>query len=199
MVSSRWVSVGLLAFAVGAGAVLWLQRQTAADLRDERALLRDDSRELARLRVENQRLAAALPPVAKLEELRADRAAVMRLRGEIEKTRDNLEARERTLATAPPAAPVPQAPPALVATIAISVDGNLTRDGQIFELAALRQQLSVLPRGTGFEIRVRLPKADGNVPFDQVKQSIDVLAEYATQAAKDIGLRKSLRTEPAQP
>ena len=195
MASSRWVSVGSLAFVVVAGAAFWLQRQAAADLRDELALLRGDSRELARLRAENQRLTAALPPAVKLEELRADRAAVMRLRSEIEKTRDNLEARERALATA---APVLQAPPALVAAIGISADGNLTRDGQIFELAALRQQLSALSRGSAFEIRLQLPKTDGSAPFDKVKQSIDAIAEHAKQAAKDFGLKMSLRTEPAQ-
>ncbi len=103
MTASRWVSVGLLGIAAVAGAALWLQRQAAADLRDEIALLRDDRRELARLRDENQRLAAALPPAVKLEELRADRAAVLRMRSEIERARRGLEAREQALAQPPTA------------------------------------------------------------------------------------------------
>ncbi|MDP3071542.1 MAG: hypothetical protein Q8N18_14730 [Opitutaceae bacterium] len=191
MSASRWLSGSLLALAMVAGAALWVQRQVATDLRDELALLRDDSRELARLRAENQRLAAALPPSTKLEELRADRAAVVRLRGEIEKSRDNLEKREQALAAT---AAAPPAPPALVAAIGISIDGNLARDGQRFEPAALRQQLSALPRGSAFEIRLQLPKTEEGVPFDKVKQSVDVIAEHAKQAAQDFGLKLSLRT-----
>jgi hypothetical protein len=100
----RWLSALLLALALAAGAALWLQRQAAAQLRDEIALLREQNRELARLRAENRRLAAALPPAAELERLRADHAAVFRLRGEIEKTKDNVQAREQAL-TPPPLIP----------------------------------------------------------------------------------------------
>ena len=82
--SWRWLSFGLLALAVVAGAEWWLQRQAAAQLRGEIALLRDEGRELARLRKENQRLAAALPTTAELARLRADHAAVVQLRTEIE-------------------------------------------------------------------------------------------------------------------
>ncbi len=80
----RWLSVGLLALALMAGMSLWLQRQAAAQLRDEIAQLREDNRELAKLRAENQRLAAAQVPAAELARLRADRAAVLRLRAELE-------------------------------------------------------------------------------------------------------------------
>jgi hypothetical protein len=100
----RWLSALLLALAFAAGAALWLQRQAAAQLRDEITLLRDQNRELARLRAENLRLAAALPPTAELEQLRADHAAVVRLRAELEKTKDHLQARERAL-TSPPLIP----------------------------------------------------------------------------------------------
>jgi hypothetical protein len=192
----RWLSVLLLTLAAVAGAALWLQRQAAADLRDELALLRGDQREVARLRAENQRLTAGLPPAEKMQELRADRAAVVRLRSEIEKTRDNLTTRERALA-APASAE--SSPPALIATIGLSADGSLTRDGQTFEVSALRQQLSALPRGSMFEVRVRMPKTEPNVSFDKVKQGVDAITEHAKQAAKDFGLKMSLRKEPPQP
>lgn len=196
MASSRWISGGLLILAVAAGAALWLQRQAAADLRDELALLRGDQRETARLRAENQRLAGALPPAEKMQELRADRAAVVRLRSEIEKTKDTLTTRERALTAA---APVEPTPPALIAAIGLNADGSLTRDGQTFELPALRQQLSALPRGSLFEIRLRLPKAEGGGSFEKVMQGVEAITEHAKQAAKDFGLKLSLRKEPAQP
>jgi Tfp pilus assembly protein PilN len=97
MSALRWLSALLLALAVVAGAALLLQRQATAQLRDEIALLRDENRELARLRAENKRLAAVLPVATELEQLRADRAAVVRLRGEIEK----LKARTDEMARAP--------------------------------------------------------------------------------------------------
>lgn len=192
MASARVISGGLLVLAVVAGAALWLQRQAAVDLRDELALLRGDQRETARLRAENQRLAEALPPAEKMQELRADRAAVVRLRSEIEKTRGNLATRERALTAA---APVEPTPPALSAAIGLSADGSLTREGQSFELTELRQQLSALPRGSLFEIRLRVPKAEPNVPFDKVMQGVVAISEHAKQAAKDFGLKLSMKTE----
>jgi uncharacterized protein HemX len=79
----RWLFALLLALALVAGTALWLQRQAAAQLRAEIAQLREDSRELAKLRAENQRFAAAQPPAAELARLRADHAAVLQLRSEL--------------------------------------------------------------------------------------------------------------------
>lgn len=81
----RWLSALLLVLALVAGGALLLQRQAAAQLQGEIALLRGEHRDLARLRAENQRLTAAQLPAAELARLRDDHAAVMRLRGEIEK------------------------------------------------------------------------------------------------------------------
>lgn len=74
----------MLALTVVAGAGYVLQRQAAAALRAEIALLRDEQRALARVRAENEKLKAAQIPAAELERLRADRLAVLRLRTEIE-------------------------------------------------------------------------------------------------------------------
>ncbi len=103
MTAFRWLSALFLALALAAGGGLWLQRQSAAELRGEIALLRDDQRELARLRAENQRLVAAQVPDEELARLRADRAAIQQLRGEIErlKTATEEQAREVERATAP--------------------------------------------------------------------------------------------------
>ncbi|MBL9199099.1 MAG: hypothetical protein JNL39_01280 [Opitutaceae bacterium] len=192
----RWLSILFLIVALGSGAALWLQREAAAGLRDDLALLHGDRREIARLREENARLAAALPPAGTLEALRADRAAVARLRREIETTREKLETRERALA-APPAAAAPA--PALKLAVGVDLAGQLSSNGLQFDPAAWRQQLAALPRGSAFEIRVQLPKAEAGASYDKVKQGVDAIAEHARQAAKDFGLKMSLRTERAQP
>lgn len=103
MTGFRWLSALLLGLAVVAGAGWLLQRQSAAQLRDELALLRDDSHRLAHLRAENAKLLAAQPPAAELERLRSDHAAVMQLRSEIERLRRGIDERERRLAQPAPA------------------------------------------------------------------------------------------------
>src|SRR5437868_2612966 len=85
----RWCLIVLGALVIA--ALLLLQRETMASLRGERALLRDEQRELAQLRKEHERLLASQPSAAELERLRADRAALDRLRSEIEKMKERAE------------------------------------------------------------------------------------------------------------
>ncbi len=84
MNASRWTSAGLTALAVAVGAGYWLQREESRVLQSEVDLLRHDQRTLANLRLEQARLLAAQVPPEELARLRADRAALIRLRGEIE-------------------------------------------------------------------------------------------------------------------
>ncbi len=93
MNSLRWASILLLALAGAAGAGVAWQRQSAAVLEAELALLRDEKRELLRLRDDNQRLRKAELPAAVIEQQRADHAALVRLRAEIEAMRTRLEKR----------------------------------------------------------------------------------------------------------
>jgi hypothetical protein len=93
----RWL-FALLSLAILVGVALWLQRQTAAQLRDEIALLREESRQVAQLRAENARLVAAQPAAAQLDAMRTDHAAVLRLRGEIEKLKADTDRQARAIA-----------------------------------------------------------------------------------------------------
>jgi hypothetical protein len=102
MNGSRIASVLFLLLALVAGAAWWLQREAAAALRAEIELLQADHQEIARLTSENARLAKALPASDELARLRADHAAVMRMRAELEKLRANVEQREKALATESP-------------------------------------------------------------------------------------------------
>ena len=102
MRAARFVAGFFLALAVFAAGAWWLQWQQSLALAGEAALLRDEQRELARLRAEHARLAAAQVSPAEIERLRADHAAVARLRAEIGALQDNVVKRERALA--PPTA-----------------------------------------------------------------------------------------------
>jgi len=84
MSAMRLLSLLLFALTLVAAGAMLLQRQAAAELRGEIALLREEGRELIRLHNENARLVTALPVAARLEAMRADHAAVLRLRSEIE-------------------------------------------------------------------------------------------------------------------
>lgn len=72
----------LIAIAAGIGAAReWSETQA---LRAEVDLARTETVDLGRLRGENQRLREKQVPAAELAALRADHAAVVRLRGEVE-------------------------------------------------------------------------------------------------------------------
>ena len=203
MSALRWLSALLLALALAAGATVWLQRQAAAQLRDEIAILREQNRELARLRTENQRLAAALPSAAELEALRADHAAVVRLRSELERTKDNLQVRERALAEPP--APVsaseaspPLPPPALTLAFTVGADGKLSIDGAPFDLESIKPRLAALPKGTRIEIRLQTPKVGNASQLDAAKQGVNQASEALRgiiASAKELGLQVSARID----
>jgi hypothetical protein len=109
MSALRFLSALLLAAALVAGGALWLQRQAAAELQSEVALLRDQQAELARLRAENERLTAAQVPAAKLDAMRADHAAIGRLRQEVGALDAGLK--QKLAALTPPGPAVRPLPP----------------------------------------------------------------------------------------
>jgi hypothetical protein len=84
MSGARWISGGLGALAVAAGAAWWLQRQETDALRTEIALLREERGEWEKLQAENRRLAAQGASAEEVARLHADHAAIGRLRAEIE-------------------------------------------------------------------------------------------------------------------
>lgn len=76
-----------LALVVGCCvAIAWQARETLR-LRAELEVARLEAAESESLRAENQRLRAKQIPAAELEALRADHAAVLRLRAELESLR----------------------------------------------------------------------------------------------------------------
>lgn len=74
-----------------AGFMLWQQHEAEEKLQRDVVDLRQRHTGLERQEAENRRLAAALPDPTQLERLRADHAAIPRLRGEIDALRANLQ------------------------------------------------------------------------------------------------------------
>jgi hypothetical protein len=81
--SRKW-TVFFLACAIVMGVAAWLQRDAAVVLRKELALLQEEQRIVARLKANNAKLLAEQIPEAEMARLREDRAALHRLREEIE-------------------------------------------------------------------------------------------------------------------
>jgi hypothetical protein len=79
--------LGVLGVVVLGGLSLAWQYRTQTQLQRQIGDLRQQQAGVARQRQENQRLAATLPTAADLERLRADHAAIPRLRAEIETLR----------------------------------------------------------------------------------------------------------------
>lgn len=98
-----WASILLLGVAI-VGAVGWLlQRETAAGLRREISLLESEAKKLAALQATQRQLVAAAIPEPELQRLRADHAALARLRREITEMQSRLEAANRAATAAAPA------------------------------------------------------------------------------------------------
>lgn len=184
MATSRWVSAGLLVLAIAFGVSAALQWQTGLVLRQEIALRRDDNQVLARLRAENQRLRSAQVSAEEMNRLEADRAALIRLRLEMESLRARTEERGRNAAT--PVEPGPN-PPALILKLAAGADGGLTIDGRPVDWAALRQRLGALPAGSGpVALRLRGPDFAGRTAeFNQVVEGVKGLV-------RELGLKLTL-------
>jgi len=82
--STFWSLVCLTVVLAAGGVVLVLQWRDMATLRIERDFAQDELRQLERLRVENSRLRERSLASAELERLRADHAALPRLRQELD-------------------------------------------------------------------------------------------------------------------
>ncbi len=94
----RGLLMSLLGLTALATVGIWVEQRRAAEYRREVEQLRAEYQSLVRLESENRQLAEALPTAATLNAWRADRAAVLQLRAEIEDLKSNVERREHAFA-----------------------------------------------------------------------------------------------------
>lgn len=92
--------VFLAVFTVAIGAWLFARHDRLEELRREAARLRPAAGTLSALQEANARLAATRVPAKELESLRADHAAIARLRNQIEAVKRSLDAPPRPAAAA---------------------------------------------------------------------------------------------------
>lgn len=177
----------MLALAVVAGAGFALQRQSAALLQQEIIVLRDQERNQARLRADNERLRAEETPKAEVERLRADHAALLRLRTEIDQMKSRAEQRSRE------SVPSRGSPPALALSLGVAADGGTSLDGQAFDLAALKQRLAGLAKGDRIDVRFRTTTMEQGA-FESIKRNTDAIKDLV----KEFGLQMTMQVERAE-
>lgn len=103
--------LAVLVLLVGGFASAWVgQRQTAAGLRAEVELQREQARARAQLAADTARLRANQISAADLEALRGDHAALVRLRGEMDALRSRAEEAARAVAAKAAAVAKPREP-----------------------------------------------------------------------------------------
>ena len=85
-----WPVIAIAALTGFGGFALLQQRQAGILLAAKVELLRAENVEIGRLRAENRRLALQQVSAVELENLRADHAALPRLRGEIDELKRGL-------------------------------------------------------------------------------------------------------------
>jgi hypothetical protein len=194
MSATRWFTVAFLALAVGGGVGVLLQRQSAAALRAELMLLRDENRELAGLRSENQRLISSQVAPAEWARLQADHAAVARLRDEIKTLSlraEQMEQSQENTRDTSDAVQTPTPPPALALKLEVGADGRLSLDRAPLDLSFVRQRLSGLMKGDRVEIRLQMPPQAKLAQSDDLQQSTRQLMGFA----KELGLKMEIRID----
>ena len=184
----RWISFALLALAVAAFARYLLDRQESAALRAEIALLQQDNQQVARLRAEHERLQAEKVSEAELQRLRNDRAALTRLRGEINALGEN--AARMAKAAQDPAA---EKPAALFLNLHLKSDGSLLLEGEPANQDVLRRHLAPFA-GSSERVEIRLGFLPGETSLDMFKAT----AERISALGKELGVKFSLRLEKAE-
>lgn len=171
MRSLRWISVGLVVVGVVAFVRYLIERQESAALRSEIAILQQEQDHAARLRAEHERLVAGKVSDAELQRLRSDRAALNRLRNEINALETNAEQRAKAVQKSQP-----DALPALVLKMRIGTDGSMLLDGVPADLDAIRQLFTAFSARSE-RVDVRFQYHPTETRMDLLKQTIESVAK----------------------
>jgi hypothetical protein len=181
----HWISLALLGFAIVSGAWHLLRRQESAALRAEIASLEQENRRLADLRAEHERLLAGKVSDSDLERLRNDRAALQRLRAEINQLNESADRKARALRE-----PAADKLPALVLKLALANDGGLLFDGEPAHDLAIRELFAQLARKSE-RVDIRFQVDANDTRSDLLKEKLNEIARWA----KDARLGMSFRLE----
>jgi hypothetical protein len=182
----RWLTLAMLIVAVAAFARYLLARQESAGFRSEIALLAQENKRVGRLRAERARLEKEKVPDAEVERLRTDRAALARLRNEINTLEENADRIARTAGEAG------ANEPALRLDLRLGNDGTLLLEGSPIDLNLLRQRLAAFSRSSE-RVEIRLGVLNADTPTEVIKGT----AERISKMGRELGVRLMLRMERA--
>jgi Tfp pilus assembly protein PilN len=183
----RWLTLAVMVVAVAAFARYLLARQESAALRTEITLLQQENQQVARLQAERERLEAAKVSEAEVRRLRTDRAALNRLRNEINTLEENAERMSRA------ASEVAANEPGLRLNLRLGNDGTLLLEGTPLDLSMVRQRLAGFSRSSE-RVEVRL----GVVPSETPAELIKATADRISKMGRELNVRLMLRVERSE-
>ena len=183
MRAPHWILLALLGFAIAGGAWFLLRRHESTVLRAEIASLQQENRRLVDLRAEHERLLSTKVSDSELERLRNDRAALGRLRAEINQLNESADRKARAVEE-----PAPDKQPALVLKLAMANDGGLSLDGVPANDEAIRQLFAQLAqRSERVDIRFQVDANDTRT--DLVKEKLNGISRWAKEARLAMSFR----------
>ena len=181
----HWLSLALLGFAIASGAWYLLRRHESTALHAEIASLEQENRRLADLRAGHERLLATKVSDSELERLRNDRAALQRLRTEINLLNESADRKARAVQE-----PAPEKQPALLLKLEMARDGGLSLDGAPTDDEGLRQLFTQLAqRSEKVDLRLRFDPS--SIDLASMKKTIEGIVKMS----KEAGLHMSFRIE----
>jgi hypothetical protein len=184
MRATHWFTLASLIVAVALFARSFLHLQESETLRAEIGFLQQENRQLDELRAGNARLRASRIPDSELERLRNDRAALGRLRTEINRLEESADRQAR----AAKAYGSKVWRPPLVLRAAISGGGGVEVEGAPADEAALRDLFARLAQQEE-KVEIRVNAMSSEIPKEQLMESLNLIA----RTGKEAGLRVSLR------
>lgn len=185
MRSLRWISVGLVVVGVVAFVRYLIERQESAALRLEIAILQTEQEHAVRLRAEHKRLVAGKLSDAELQRLRNDRAALNRLRNEINALETNAEQRAKAIQEPARAKTATQR-----LILSVANDGALVLNDTPVDQNSLRPHLAKLVGKTEW-VEVWLRVSGTNTSRDVIKSTMDAISDLG----KELGIKVSFRLD----
>ena len=184
MHARHWITLGLLVAAIAGFGRMVIERQETTALRSQIEILQQEVKRATQLRAERERLMAEKVSDAELQRLRADRAALVRLRNEISALEANADRMTKTIHE-------PNAKGAAHSVkLSLAGNGGLSLDGEPIDQSVLRQHLSQYA-GKPEPVEISLQLASAQTSTDALKSTV----EGIVRLSKELGLKFSMRFE----
>ncbi len=185
MHARHWIVLGLLIAAITGFGRMLIERQETTALRSEIEILHQETKRAAQLRADRERLLSEKVSDAELQRLRADRAALLRLRSEIRTLEANADRMTKAIHE-------PNVESGATHSVKLSLSGNggLSLDGAPIDQSVLRQHLTKYAGGSE-RVEISLQLASAQTSTDAIKSTVEGIVKLS----KELGLKFSMRFE----